>query len=375
MTVFKYFLKILGRYHLAAAMYVVMFAAMGIMAAQQDRSGQQYAAVKANIAVIDEDGGTAAQHLTEYLATGNTLRPAPEKQDIDEQIYMGLFDMVAIIPKGFAKVDSNQQIEVYQNTFSATAYKAVQDLSGYMYLLNLSRDEGGEINYQLLNSALQEKAEVRIVGSARRQTSQNEWYKRYMNAAFYPLTAIVIFVIGMVMADFNNKKIAFRNRCSGKSLRDFQIWMFIGQLIFGVLLWALLLVIPILVVRVDFHQINVGLYALNLAVLMVTTLCLAFCLNMVVQSKPALSAIANIFSLGSAFVSGAFIPQEFLGGIALKLAHFLPAYYFINANNDIYTGSGDWLLNMGIQLLFAASFLLGGYYLAKVHQREKALEF
>ena len=108
---------------------------------------------------------------------------------------------------------------------------------------------------------------------------------------------------------------------------------------------------------------------------MVTTLCLAFCLNMVVQSKPALSAIANIFSLGSAFVSGAFIPQEFLGGIALKLAHFLPAYYFINANDDIYTGSGDWLSDMGMQLLFAAAFSLVGYYLAKVHQREKALEF
>ena len=375
MTVFKYFLKVLGRYHLAAAMYVVMFVAIGIMAAQQDRGGQQYTAVKANIAVIDEDGGAAAKHLTEYLAAGNTLLPAPEKQDIDEQIYMGLFDAVAIIPKGFAEAGSDRQIEVYQNTFSSTAYKAVQDLSSYMYLLNLSRGEDGEINYQLLNSALQEKTEVRIVGSARRQTSQTERYKSYMNAAFYPLTAIVIFVIGMVMADFNNKKIAFRNRCSGKSLRDFQVRMFAGQLIFGVFLWALLLVIPVLVLNVDFSQINVGLYALNLAVLMVTTLCLVFCLNMVVQSKPALSAIANIFSLGSAFVSGAFIPQEFLGGIALKLAHFLPAYYFINANDDIYTGSGDWLLNMGMQLLFAIAFLLVGYYLAKVHQREKALEF
>ena len=56
MTVFKYFLKILGRYHLAAVMYVVLFVAIGIMAAQQDRGGQQYTAVKANIAVIDEDG-------------------------------------------------------------------------------------------------------------------------------------------------------------------------------------------------------------------------------------------------------------------------------------------------------------------------------
>ena len=375
MTVFKYFLKILGRYHLAAVMYVVLFVAIGIMAAQQDRGGQQYTAVKANIAVIDEDGGAAAKHLTDYLATGNTLLPAPEKQDIDEQIYMGLFDTVAIIPKGFAEAGSDRQIEVYQNTFSSTAYKAVQDLSSYMYLLNLSRGEDGEINYQLLNSALQEKVEVRIVGSARRQTSQTEKYKGYMNAAFYPLTAIVIFVVGMVMADFNNKKIAFRNRCSGQSLRDFQVRMFAGQLIFGVFLWALLLMIPVLVLNVDFSQINVGLYALNLAVLMVTTLCLAFCLNMVVQSKPALSAIANIFSLGSAFVSGAFIPQEFLGGIALKLAHFLPAYYFINANDDIYTGSGDWLSDMGMQLLFAAAFLLVGYYLAKVHQREKALEF
>lgn len=374
MTVFKYFLKILWRYHLAASLYVIIFMGIAVLAAQQDRGGQQYTAVKAKVAVIDEDGGPAAKHLAEYLAAGNTLLPAPEKRDIDEQVYMGLLDMVAIIPHGFAEAGSQQQIAVHQNAFSTEAYKAAQDLSGYMYLLNLSRDERGEINYERLSGALQEKAEVRLVGAARQQTSQTEWYKRYMDAALYPVTAVVIFVIGMVMADFNSKKIAFRNRCSGKSLRDFQVQMFVGQLIFGVFLWALLLAVPAFLFKADFSQIHVGLYALNLAVLMITTLCLVFCLNTVIQNKHALSAIANIFALGSAFLSGAFIPQEFLGSFALKLAHFLPTYYFVNANAAIAGGLGDWPVNMGMQLLFAAAFLLVGYYLAKIHQREKALE-
>ena len=374
MTVFKYFLKILGRYRSAVALYVGVFVVMGIISTPKDSAEQQYTEVKADIAIIDEDQSVAAKHLTEYLAEGNTLLPAPDLQDIDEQIYMGLFDMVAVIPEGFAEAGSNQQITIYQSSFSSVAYKPVENLNVYMHLLNLSRKENGEINYEMLNAALREKAEVALLPSSRQKTGQAEWYKRYMNNALYPLTATIIFVIGMIMADFNNKKIAFRNRCSGKPLRDFQVQMFAGQLIFGVFLWALLLAIPMLVFKADFSQINIGLHALNLAVLMVTTLSLAFCLNMVVKSKSALSAIANIFSLGSAFVAGAFIPQEFLGSFAIKLAHFLPAYYFVNANEAISTGSGDWVGNMGMQLLFALAALLVGYYIAKIHQREKALE-
>ncbi len=56
-----------------------------------------------------------------------------------------------------------------------------------------------------------------------------------------------------------------------------------------------------------------------------------------------------------------FVPQEYLGEGVITAAHFLPAYWFIKANNML-AGSGgevfkssEYLLCIGIQVLFAAA--------------------
>ncbi len=361
---------------MAAMAYLIMFGIIGIMAAQQSSSGEMiYKEAKAEIAVIDESPSEASQHFTAYLAKNNILLPAPAKQDIDEQIYMGLYDVIIVVPEGFEKYQAASQLEIYKSTFSSKAYKALQDISSYMFLLNISRDEQGAVRYELLDGALQEEAEIQLIAGDVKKANKAESFRRAMNASLYPVIAMVIFVVGMVMSDFNHKKVAFRNKCSGKSLRTFQTQMFLGQILFGALLWFLVMGMNLLVVKgMDFSQSDMGLYGLNMAVFIMTILSFSFFLNNIIRNKHTLSAISNIFALGSAFVSGAFIPLEFLDGFVLKIAAFLPSYYFVLTNEAIFSKNQALWRNMGIQLLFAAAFLALGYYLAKLHQRESALE-
>lgn len=45
-----------------------------------------------------------------------------------------------------------------------------------------------------------------------------------------------------------------------------------------------------------------------------------------VKSRGAMSAAANVFALGTSFLSGVFVPQELLGSNVLTIASFTPTY-------------------------------------------------
>lgn len=48
-----------------------------------------------------------------------------------------------------------------------------------------------------------------------------------------------------------------------------------------------------------------------------------------------MSAAANVFSLGTCFISGVFVPQALLGKTVLTIASFTPTYWYVKSNNDI----------------------------------------
>ena len=79
---------------------------------------------------------------------------------------------------------------------------------------------------------------------------------------------------------------------------------------------------------------------LNMVCYMFVAMALAFLASKIVRNEEGFSMIGNIVSLGMAFLSGIFVPMEFLGAGVIKLAHFLPAYWYV-----------------GIEVLFAAAII------------------
>ena len=73
------------------------------------------------------------------------------------------------------------------------------------------------------------------------------------------------------------------------------------------------------------------------------------------------------------FLCGIFVPLEYLGEGLVKVAHFLPAYWYITSAVEIdsYTAGkelGELWQGLGIQLLFGVAFVCAGlaYSKAKV---------
>lgn len=49
--------------------------------------------------------------------------------------------------------------------------------------------------------------------------------------------------------------------------------------------------------------------------------------------------VSNVIALGMSFLSGVFVPIEFLGDGIIKIAHFLPAYWYIMGARLIDSGN------------------------------------
>ncbi len=73
-------------------------------------------------------------------------------------------------------------------------------------------------------------------------------------------------------------------------------------------------------------------------------------------------------SLGTAFISGVFVPQELLGEKVLAMAKFFPVYYYVKINNMRVVSAIDMSYGLRMQLLFGAVFLLAGLCFSRVKQ-------
>jgi ABC-2 type transport system permease protein len=109
---------------------------------------------------------------------------------------------------------------------------------------------------------------------------------------------------------------------------------------------------------------NTVLFWLNSFTFALVILSVSYLIGISVKSRKAISAISTAASVGLAFLSGMFVPQEFLGSPVLKVASFTPVYWFVKANNAIETVTqATWsqlsgiASYMAIQLGFAAAII------------------
>jgi len=81
----------------------------------------------------------------------------------------------------------------------------------------------------------------------------------------------------------------------------------------------------------------------------------------------AISMVSNVLSLAFSFLGGVFVPMEIFGDTMLKIAKFIPTYWYVTAADAIMEGeiSNQIFVGMGIQLLFALAFFAVALVISK----------
>lgn len=372
MTVYKYFLKIVLQNKGLILGYTIIFLILSIINGSSVEKETDFMETKLDIAIVDNSDSELSRGLANYLGEKNNIIEVEEDiRLIKEGVFLGMLDGVLIIPKDFDErvIKKEGSIEIYKDDRIMASYQIQNQVNKFITFANATY-ENGKFNLGELSSALDASVEVNFMKST---TSKNDnadsWFKSYFNFTSYIIMALYISLIGFVMIELTGEGIESRRRVSSIKFLKFNKEIYLGQLSLASFITTVFIIGSILLKGSYIGEVDFLKYIINITVFSFAILCLSFLINNLTNDKFIINGLATVIALGTSFISGVLIPQEFLGEKVLTIAKFFPTYYFVKINDMAMNSFADIKYEIFIQLLFAMAFLLMGLYFSKVKQR------
>lgn len=357
-------------------MYGIIFLAITILMTMSDggKVEKEFTNQKISMHVVNEDG--SSELVDSFLKYMETYAKYIEVEDNEEArkdaLFYGNVAYILTIPEGFAEAFlagedvTIQKQSVPGYTGAVPVDSAIDNYFNTIrtYLKFMPDRSFEEINNYVVEN-LDQKTTVEISASTdARFNNSNEFNQIYFNILGYVLIGSFIIGVSMVMSSFREINIRRRHSAAPISTKSLNFQLLLGNLIF-VLCYLFLFVLSGYICnkyrRIDANTI---LFWINGIVFSLTTLSLSYLIGITVKNKKAVGAISSALSLSLAFISGMFVPQEFMGNTVLKVASFTPTYWFVRTNDTIGGLTNFGLKNlsgifgtMAIQLGFGAALI------------------
>lgn len=346
MQVYKAFFKIIYKNLMEISIYVILFLFFAVFFTLVNTSTQStgFTGTKLNIAFINKDKDSELVNgLKNYLDNKtNIIEIGDDTKRLQDALFFRHVEYILRVPEGFTddmlsgREVQLQKIAVPGSTGSIYVDSIVNKYlnTALLYINNLEDiTEDQLISYiekDLLNET---QVYVNDFGS---QASKSDSVVYYFNYLAYSLSAILILGVCTVMLVFNNIDLKRRNHCSPMKLRSMNFQMISGNFSFAAISWVIIITASFFMYGKYMLTSNGLLLLLNSFIFTLAALSLSFLLANIVRSRNAASAAANVFALGSCFISGAFVPQELLSKSVLNIASFTPTFWYIKANHQIF---------------------------------------
>jgi ABC-2 type transport system permease protein len=374
MTVYKYFIKIALKNKGVILSYTIIFFILSILNgggnAQRETSFME---TKFNIGIVDNSNSELSKSLVDYLGKkNNIIDTISDEKYIKEQIFLEIVDAVIVIPEDFEErvINKEKTIELFRDDRNVASYQIQNQINKFISFTNATYEDG-KFDLSSVSTALDEGIKVNLLKIDNNDINQkaNTWFKFYFNFTSYIIMAIYIAVIGYVMTDFINKEVENRRKISSIKFLKFNKEIYLGQLTIASFITLVFVLGSIVLKGKYIGEVNFLKYVINTIVFSFSALCLVFLINNITNNKFIISGISTVLSLGTSFISGVMVPQQFLGEKVLTIAKFFPTYYFVKINETNISSFLDVKYEIFMQLLFAMAFLLMGLYFSKVRQK------
>ncbi|MDO5062778.1 MAG: ABC transporter permease [Peptostreptococcaceae bacterium] len=375
MNIIKYFFKNAWANKTMFVIYICIFATLLMINTMGAVKNEQsvFEESKARIGVIslsDDILATELQaYLKEHVGAEKELTYLPDDPaKAKELIFMGTYDAIVRIPEDFVQryERGEESIDIFYSTLGYSGRLVESRVQGFLTFVNATK-ENGQYRFDKAKEILSTKSKVslldqRIVPSKER----NEvWIRTFFNIAAYILIAVYVAVIGKSMSDFNELQNKQRVAVSSKKFRSYQAHIYLGQILIGIVITSIVVICVFFSLGKGVWEQDIKKYLLNIFVFSLSIMALTFMINNMTNNDSAKNALSTTLSLGSAFISGVFIPQEVLSDKVLTVAKLFPAYYYVLINNKTMPDSSFMIRNLSIQILFGLLFFVLGIYFAK----------
>lgn len=378
MQVYKIFFRILSKQKGQIIMYLCIFLGIASIISSQagDPVQDAFEASEYVVALFDEDHSEYSESLSRYLSANYEMADIQDdKETIQDELYNRNISCAIRIPKGFgdsmaqAGEIKKPELTTIPGTIYGETFKGM--INNYVSLVR-SYITGGFSAEEALKKA--EDTCGKTISVSMAQTSGGSTHSRlYYYFAYLPYIILSICVVGIgpILIVFHKKDVRERNACSAYSLTRTNLQLFAGVVTAGLgacLLYCLMVMTGTGTAVFSFQGL---LYCLNMVCFVIVSLGFVFFLGQVVKKDHILTMISNVVALGMCFICGIFVPIEFLGDGLIRVAHFLPAYWYITSADfiDHYVAGkalGELWMGLGIELLFGVALISAGLAYSRV---------
>ena len=386
MQVFRAYFKVMRASAGGIAIYLVVFLGLSVMfsSAGAPRTMGDFTQTKTPIAVINRDkDAPLAQGLASYLAETNNAIPYPDDAEkLQDALFFRNVEYIAIIPDGFsADFMAGRRCAVQKVIVPDSVSSRYVDMriDKYLNTARLRLQYGGEESQARLAAAARADLEFETpvaIESASAFGSSTQGFVYYYRYFAFAVLAMIMMGVSSIMMAFNKPDLYRRNLCAPIPARSMSLQLAAGHGVFALGCWALLVSASSALYGKSLLSSGLmWLYCLNsLAFTMVST-SIGFLVGSSVRSHSAQAGAVNVIANGMCFLCGVFVPQSIMSKPVLSFARFLPAYWYVRANDAISALSRLTASTLRpiyghilIQLLFAIAIFATALLLVKERQ-------
>lgn len=354
MIVFKNYFKIIRGHTKAIALYTIIFMSLLIFSNSTNTNANVYKKEKAKIYVEDLAQSDLSKSFITYMEKENKIVDLKGK-NIDDNLFYGIVTAYIKIPENF---DKERKVEIKKSQ-SAKYYQYVKE-SVNLYLDQISAYEksGFTTKDAIKNTKKDFKKNVEVSLKKDKSPIIEEKILFFFNFLSYVFLSQIILVVSLVSLSYKNKNIKQRNLISPLSSFNRNLQILFGNISFAIISWVLYMLVFFILNGKENLTSRVVYMMINSLVFALSTVSLALFISKLINNSNIMMAVMNIFSLGSSFLTGVFVPQEILSKNALLLGKIFPSFYYVANNNMIANDFSKkiFLNNIFIILGFAMIF-------------------
>ncbi|MDF2941648.1 MAG: transporter permease [Herbinix sp.] len=375
MQVFKTYIKILRKQLVSILIYAVMFLSITIMITSNIKNeNTKFEPSKVDITVVNEDGESSLingflKHLENYV---NFIEIDDNDSARRDALFFRRVVYILTIPEGFTDrfmSGNDVQLSKLMVPNSVEAITVDNAIDNYFNTAKVYIKHVPKIDYEVLNAYVEQnlKEETKVsfdVAMDDEVIGSNSFNRNYFNYLGYIIISAFITGVSIIMVSFHGMDIRRKHFASPLSSRSMNAQLIFGNLVF-VFVYLLVFIVAGYLLNAD-RKLNANtiLTWMNVIAFALAALSISYLVGITVKSRKAINAISTALSLSLAFISGIFVPQEYLGASVLKVASFTPTYWYVKANTALETvTSSKWsdisdiIGYMAIQIGFAAAII------------------
>lgn len=384
MQVFSTFFKIASKRISALTIYFIIYAVVTFMFSitAEDEMNGNFQSKALTIYIMDEDCSSASTAVSRYLSSLHSIADLPaEKEALCDQLYYRTLDYILVIPEGFEeKLAALEKENLFQTTKipgSARGYFVDQQISQYTGTLQLYLAGGYSMDTAIgkTDVSLQNLTPVSSVSFHEENSSAN--LRVFYLYQYLPYVFIAMFFSGLapILVIFNKNTIHTRMCCSAYPLNKRNLYLSFASMVYSLICWSFFMVLGFLFYGKDIFSKTSLLAIGNSLVFLLVAVAITLFVSLFAPDDNVANMLSNIVGLSMSFLCGVFVPQYMLSGSVLAVGKFLPAYWYIKANNMLAGFSSEpfsmdtYFQCLGIELLFAAAFFALALAVSKVKSK------